>query len=313
MTPSNATQSEQTYVNVPDPRSPFDVEPVGGRIGAEVRGVALSRVTDDSTIAAIRAALARHKVLFFRNQQLDDQQHEAFAARLGRLELRKTPAGSSYLIELNSSDGYAANIWHTDQTYVRSPPDMTMLRSVVSPKAGGDTLWANTAVAYMDLPAPLKILADNLWAIHSSVFDYAQAFGQDRNETDKDEKWLQTVRPTVTEAEHPVVRVHPETGERALLLGSYLQRFVGLNGADSRHLMSIFQDHITQSENTVRWRWQAGDVVIWDNRATQHRAIADQGSQLRIMRRATLACSTPLGADGRQSKARKGQPETQPA
>jgi taurine dioxygenase len=76
--------------------------------------------------------------------------------------------------------------------------------------------------------------------------------------------------------------------------------------------MSIFQDHITQSENTVRWRWQPGDVVIWDNRATQHRAIADQGSQLRVMRRATLACSTPTGIDGRQSRARKGQPEPQP-
>jgi alpha-ketoglutarate-dependent sulfate ester dioxygenase len=305
------TQSEQAYVNLPDPQSPLEIEPVGGRIGAEVRGIALAGISDDSTIAAIRAALARHKVLFFRTQQLDDQQHEAFAARLGRLELRTTPTGSRYLIELNSSDGYAANIWHTDQTYMRSPPDMTMLRAVVSPKAGGDTLWANTAVAYMHLPAPLRILADNLWGIHTSTFDYADAFGKDRNENDKDEKWLQTVRPTVTEAEHPVVRVHPETGERTLLLGSYLQRFVGLNGADSRHLIAIFQDHITQSENTVRWRWQAGDVVIWDNRATQHRAIADQGSQLRVMRRATLACSTPLGIDGRQSRARKGEAAAQ--
>lgn len=308
MAKSDVTQAAQAYVNLPDSRSPLNVEPVGGRIGAEIRGLALSMVTDDSTIAAIRAALARHKVLFFRNQQLDDQQHEAFAARLGRLELRKTPTGSRFLIELNSSDGYAANIWHTDQTYMRSPPDMTMLRSVVSPPAGGDTLWANTAVAYMDLPAPLKILANNLWGIHSSAFDYAQAFGQDRSENDKDEKWLQTVRPTVTEAEHPVVRVHPETGERTLLLGSYLQRFVGLNGADSSHLMAVFHDHITQSENTVRWRWHAGDVVIWDNRATQHRAIADQGSQLRVMRRATLACSTPTAIDGSQSRARKGQP-----
>ena len=305
------TQAEQSYLNWPDPQSPLDVEPVGGRIGAEVRGIALARATDDSTIAAIRAALVRHKVLFFRNQQLDDQQHEAFAARLGRLELRTTPAGSRYLIELNSSDGYAANIWHTDQTYVRSPPDMTMLRAVVSCKAGGDTLWANTAVAYMELPDPLKILADNLWGIHSSTFDYAQVFGQDRDDKGKDEKWLQTVRPTVVEAEHPVVRVHPDTGERTLLVGSYLQRFVGLNGADSRHLMSILQDHITQPENTVRWRWQAGDVVIWDNRATQHRAIADQGSQLRVMRRATLAGSTPVAIDGRQSRSRKPEPEVQ--
>jgi alpha-ketoglutarate-dependent taurine dioxygenase len=258
MTKSDVTESAQSYVNTPDPQSPLDVEPVGGRIGAEVRGIALSRVADDSTVAAIRAALVRHKVLFFRNQQLDDQEHETFAARLGRPERRAAPAaGSRYLMELNSSDGYAANIWHTDQTYVRSPPDMTMLRAVVSCKAGGDTSWANTAVAYTELPDPLKLLADTLWGIHSSSFDYAQVFGQERDDKDKDEKWLQTVRPTVVEAEHPVVRVHPDTGERTLLVGSYLQRFVGLNGADSRHLMSILQDHITQPENTVRWRWQA--------------------------------------------------------
>ena len=315
MTKADAIRAEQSYVNMPDPESPLDIEPVGGRIGAEVRGIALARATDAGTIAAIRAALVRHRVLFFRNQQLDDQEHEAFAARLGRPERRAAPAasGSHYLIELNSSDGYAANIWHTDQTYVRSPPDMTMLRAVVSCKAGGDTLWANTAVAYRELPDPLKILSDSLWGIHSSSFDYAQVFGQDADDKAKDEKWLQTVRPTVVEAEHPVVRVHPDTGERTLLVGSYLQRFVGLNGADSRHLMSILQDHITQPENTVRWRWQAGDVVIWDNRATQHRAIADQGSQLRVMRRATLAGSTPVAVDGRQSRSRKPEPEAQPA
>jgi alpha-ketoglutarate-dependent taurine dioxygenase len=304
MIKSDVPESGQPYVNMPDPRSPFDVEPVGGRIGAEVRGIALSTDTDDSTTAAIRAALLRHKVVFFRDQQLDDRQHEAFAARLGR----PTPvgAGSSYLYELNSSDGYAADIWHTDQTYARSPPDVTMLRAVVSAKAGGDTLWANTAAAYLDLPGPLKILADNLWGIHNNTFDYAQVSGADKV---ADEKWQQTNRPAVIEAEHPVVRVHPETGERTLLVGFYLQRFVGLNGSDSRHLMSILQDHITRPENTVRWRWQPGDVAIWDNRSTQHRAITDYGSQLRVMKRATLAGSTPLGIDGRQSRARKPEPE----
>jgi len=304
---------EQSYVNMPDPQSPLDIEPVGGRIGAAVRDIALATDTDDNTIASIRAALVRHRVLFFRNQQLDDQQHEAFAARLGRPERRAAPApGSRYLIELNSSDGYAANIWHTDQTYMRSPPDFTVLRAVVSCKAGGDTLWANTAVAYVDLPEALKTLADNLWGIHSSGFDYAQLFGKERDDKDKSEKWLQTARPAAVEAEHPVVRVHPETGERTLLVGSYLQRFVGLIGSDSRHLMSILQDHITQPENTVRWHWQAGDVAIWDNRSTQHRAIADQGSQMRIMRRATVAGSTPAAIDGRSSRALEPEPETQP-
>jgi alpha-ketoglutarate-dependent sulfate ester dioxygenase len=180
-----------------------------------------------------------------------------------------------------------------------------MLRAIVSSKAGGDTLWANTAAAYLDLPDPLKILADSLWGIHNNIFDYARAFDKD----DGDEKWLQAHRPTVIEAEHPVVRVHTETGERTLLVGFYLQRFVGLNGSDSRHLMSVLQDHITRLENTVRWRWQAGDVAIWDNRSTQHRAITDFGGQLRVMKRATLAGSTPLGIDGRQSRVLKPEPE----
>lgn len=297
------TKSEQSYSNMPDPASTLDVEPVAGRIGAEIRGISLSKNTDDSTMAAIRAALVRHKVLFFRNQQLDDQGHEAFAARFSRPEggAASAAAGARHLTELNSSDGYAADIWHTDQTYMQSPPDMTMLRAVVSPKVGGDTLWANTVVAYQELPDPLRILADNLWGIHTNVFDYAQAFGKDKNE--RDEKWLQTQRPTVVEAEHPVVRIHPETGERNLLVGFYMKRFVGLNGSDSRHLMSVLQDRITQPENTVRWRWQAGDVAIWDNRATQHRAITDFGSQLRVMKRATLAGSIPVGIDGRRGRA----------
>jgi len=307
LTKADAAQPEQSYVNMPDPASPLEVAPVGGRIGAEIRGVALSGDMPDAMMAAIRAALVRHKVVFFRNQKLDDQQHEAFAARLARPELGSNPAiGSHHLLELNSSDGYAADIWHTDQTYAQSPPDMTMLRAVVSPTAGGDTLWANTVVAYQELPAPLKSLVDHLRGIHTNVFDYAQVFGK---ELDKgDEKWLQTQRPTLVEAEHPVVRIHPETGERNLLVGFYLQRFVGLSGSDSRHLMSVLQDHITRPENTVRWRWQVGDVVIWDNRATQHRAITDFGSQLRVMKRATVAGSVPIGIDGRPGRALKPEP-----
>ena len=296
-TKADAPQSEQSYVNMPDPASPLDVAPVGGRIGAEINGVALSGDLDDGTITAIRAALVRHKVIFFRNQQIDDQQHEAFASRLGRPEPGAKPVpGSRFLLELNSSDGYAADIWHTDQTYMESPPDMTMLRSVVSPRAGGDTLWANTAVAYQELPAPLKSLTESLRGIHTNAFDYAQIFGKELDQ--KDEKWLQTQRPTLVEAEHPVVRVHPETGERNLLVGFYLQRFAGFSGSDSRHLMSVLQDHITRPENTVRWRWKVGDVVIWDNRGTQHRAITDFGAQHRVMKRATIAGSTPRGIDG---------------
>jgi alpha-ketoglutarate-dependent taurine dioxygenase len=305
MTKLDTTNLEQSYLNMPDPNSPLDVEPVGGRIGAQIHGIALKDV-DDNTVAAIRAALLRHKVIFFRAQKLADQEHEAFAARLGRIYLRAgAPAatGSTQLFELNSFEGYAADVWHTDQTYLQVPPAGSVLRQAVSPKAGGDTVWANTAVAYTTLPDPLRTLADSLWGIHTSSFDYAEIHGKD-----KDTKWLKNVRPTAMEAEHPVVRVHPETGERTLIVGSYLKRFVGLNGSDSRHLIAIFQDHITLPENTVRWRWQVGDVAIWDNRATQHRAIDDYGSQQRVMKRATLAGSVPVGIDGRQSRALSSDP-----
>ena len=308
MVKSDTTKSEQSHANTSDPTIPLDIAPIGGRIGAEVLGIALNDI-GDGTVAAIRAALLRHKVIFFRNQQLTDQEHEAFAARLGQLYLRKgAPAGSGQLFELNSFEGYAADVWHTDQTYLQAPPAATVLRQVVSPKAGGDTVWANTALAYTNLPEPLRILADNLWGIHTNSFDYAEIHG-----TERDDTWIQSVRPIVMEAEHPLVRVHPETGERTLVVGSYLKRFVGLNGSDSRHIISILQDHITLPENTVRWRWQVGDIAIWDNRATQHRAINDYGSQHRVMKRATLAGSIPVGIDGRQSKQLKPEPEMSPA
>ena len=310
MTRPDAAPSDPLYVNTRDPESSLDVAPVGGRIGAEIRGVTLSGDMDAGTMAAIRAALVRHKVVFFRRQQLDDTGHEAFATQFARAAASGEVAPTR-LIELNSSDGYAADIWHTDQTYMRSPPDMTMLRAVVSPEAGGDTLWANTAVAYAELPEPLKVLVATLRGVHTNVFDYAQVFGKEVDESD--EKWLQTHRPALTEAEHPVVRVHPETGERTLLVGFYLQRFAGLSGSDSRHLMAVLQDHITRPENSVRWRWEPGDIAIWDNRATQHRAITDFGSQLRVMKRAIMGGSTPIGIDGRPGRALKPQPNPVPA
>ena len=311
MTKADAIEPKPSYLNMRDPESPIDVKPVTGRIGAEIRGVSLAGAIDDGTVTAIRAALARHKVVFFRDQHLDDRQHAALVARLGRpgFDAPGAVAEEARLIELNSSDGYAADIWHTDQTYVESPSDITTLRAIVIPETGGDTMWANTAAAYADLPEPLKLLADNLWGIHNNIFDYTQSSGKEKDK----EQWLKVVRPVPMEAEHPVVRVHPETGERALILGAYLQRFVGLSGSDSRHLMAVLQDHIIRPENTVRWQWHVGDVAIWDNRATQHRAIVDYGSQLRIVKRATLPGSTPVSVDGRLGRAVRNEPAAQPA
>ena len=292
------------FLNAADADGPLDVVPVAGRIGAEIRGLALGGDLDDATIAAIRAALVRHKVIFFREQhQLDDAGQEAFAERFGKPIAHPTVPvvpGSKYLLELDSKEGRAASSWHTDVTFVPAYPEASILRGIVIPQAGGDTTWANTASAYEELPEPLRLLADNLWAVHSNLYDYAAVLGDGNAEAAK--RHREVFASTVYETEHPLVHVHPESGERSLILGHFFKNFVGLNQADSQRLFSILQDHITKAENTVRWRWQPGDVAIWDNRATQHRAIADFGLQHRQLRRATIAGTVPVSIDGRRSQ-----------
>jgi len=152
----------------------------------------------------------------------------------------------------------------------------------------------------------LKILVENLKAIHTNDYDYAAVFAT--APTEQIERHRAVFASTVYETEHPVVRVHPESGERTLLLGHFVKRFVGFNQADSQRLFAILQDHITRPENTVRWHWRQGDVAIWDNRATQHRAIADFGLQKRHLRRVTVNGTTPVAIDGTLSRAVKPAP-----
>ncbi|MET3826015.1 taurine dioxygenase [Sphingomonas sp. PvP055] len=298
------------FDNVQDADGPLDIVPVGGRIGAEVRGVKLGGDLQPETVAAIRAALVRHKVIFFRDQtQLTDESHEDFAGLLGQPLAHPTvpvAEGSRYLLELNSKEGEAASQWHTDITFLPAYPEASILRALIIPPAGGDTLWANGAAAYAGLPAPLKALADQLRAVHSNAYDYAAARPEATSEAIK--RYQEVFASTVYETEHPVVHVHPETQERVLLLGSFVKSFVGLNREDSARIFSILQDHITKPENTVRWRWTPGDVAIWDNRATQHRAIADFGKQRRLLRRATIAGQVPVGVDGSTSRVLKPEP-----
>lgn len=302
----------ESYPNAKDPANTLDIRPVAGRIGAVIHGVSLSDDLDDATISAIEDAVVRHKVVFFRDQHgLTDAAHEAFAARFGDPVAHPTvpvAQGSRYLLELDSKEGYAASSWHTDVTFVDAYPKGSILRALTIPEAGGDTLWANGETAYDGLPEPLRQLANSLWAVHSNDYDYAAMLANVPASTaHADAVKQRTVfqksvfASTIYETEHPVVRVHPVSGQRSLLLGHFVKRFVGFNEADSARLFSILQDHITKPENTVRWRWQAGDVAFWDNRATQHRAIADFGFQRRTLRRATINGDVPVGIDGRTS------------
>lgn len=287
----------------------LDIHPIAGRIGAEIRGVTLSGDLDAATVEAIQAALVQHKVVFFRGQaHLDDQGQEAFAKLLGDPIAHPTVPvreGTRYLLQLDGAEGQRANSWHTDVTFVDAYPKASILRSVVAPAAGGDTVWANTASAYVDLPEPLRALADTLWAVHSNEYDYAGV--RPSVSVEKLEEYRKVFASTVYETEHPVVRVHPISGERSLLLGHFVKRIKGLSQADSAHIFAVLQSHVTRLENTVRWRWQQGDVAIWDNRSTQHYAVDDYDTQPRIVRRVTLAGEVPVGIDGQLSRTtRKG-------
>jgi len=282
----------------------IEIVPLTGAIGAEVRGVRLSGELDKGLVSKIRAALLEHKVIFFRGQHhLDDAGQEAFAARFG--ELKRHPVadaaeGSSALLEL--TEGYSASTWHTDVTFTPQPPAFAVLRGLAMPAVGGDTMWANAARAYTLLPEPLRLLAENLWAIHSLDFDFEGAFSEAYRA--KMPNYAGNTRKVFIETEHPVVHVHPETGERSLLLGSWLKRFVGLTTSESHKIFEILQAYVCQPENTVRWKWSEGDVAMWDNRATQHRAVPDYGDAVRILRRAAVEGAVPVAMDGRQSRAR---------
>jgi taurine dioxygenase len=287
----------------------LDIHPVAGRIGAEIRGVHLSGELDAATVEAIQQALVQYKVVFFREQtQLDDQRQEAFAHLLGEPVAHPTvPSreGTRYLLELDGAEGQRANSWHTDVTFVDAYPKASILRSVVAPAFGGDTLWANTATAYNELPTELRELADKLVAVHSNEYDYA-AVKPDVS-AEKLERYRKIFTSTVYETEHPVVRVHPISGEKSLLLGHFVKRIKGYSQADSAHLFGLLQSHVIRQENTVRWRWKAGDVAIWDNRSTQHYAIDDYGTQDRVVRRVTLKGEVPVGANGQRSQTIKGR------
>ncbi|MFC5180889.1 TauD/TfdA dioxygenase family protein [Actinomadura harenae] len=235
------------------------VEPLAGRIGAAVTGVRLAGGPDSGTARLLRWALLRHKVLFLRGQ--DDvaaADQTALAALFGEPSTPVAHAG-------------CAGAWHTDGSGTMRPPGVSVLHALSVPPFGGDTVWANTATAYDGLPLELREVADRLWIEHAGPDGVL---------------------------EHPLVTVHPETGERVLLLGAHARGVAGLSGAaDAGALIRLFQGQVTALENTVRWRWRPGDVVVWDNRATQHRDVRDVGDRVageRRFRLVTCGGSAPL-------------------
>lgn len=284
----------------------LDIRKLTARIGAEVRGVALGDELDDVTVVAIRKALYEHKALAFIDAELDSARQERFAGYFGALtSAHPTVAavqGAPNVLPVDSENG-RSNEWHTDVTFVLNPPAMSTLRSLVTPPYGGETLIANEATAYRDLPEPLRALADSLWAIHTNDYDYAvPAEAADEAERERRAEF----RSIRYQTAHPVVRVHPVTGERGLYIGGFAQRIIGLRGGESRDILRLLQSYVTRPENIVRWRWSPNQLVLFDNCITQHYAIDNYDDLPRRLDRVTVAGEVPVGIDGRSSYSIEG-------
>lgn len=244
-------------------------------IGVVLEGVDSTALQSATACNALEELLHRHRVVFLRGlKPMDPHPFQDFAGQFGTLGRHVKYADAADTSVVITQDGSPLNHWHTDGTYQELPPRYVVLQAHVVPQAGGDTLWANTVSAYQALPDNLRALADSLRVRHSNTWWH----------------WANP-QPTdypVVEAVHPLVQFIADTEEPALLLGEHAAYIEGLTRADSAALIELFQRHITAPENVVRWRWQPGDIAIWDGRMTQHYATADYHGSQRIMRRAWL-------------------------
>ena len=286
---------------------------LGSRIGAEIRGLDLSGDLSAETVAQIRAALNEHKALVFREANiLTDEAQVKFASHFGPLtKAHPTVAsveGEENVLPVDSENG-SANNWHTDVTFVVNPPQASTLRSIDLPAYGGETLIASSAGAYSDLPDELRNFADALWAIHTNDYDYSVPKNLEHANADERRKEFTRLK---FETAHPVVRVHPLTGERGLFIGGFAQRLriVGLSNTESKDIIRLLQAYVTRPENVVRVNWEPNQLVLFDNRISQLYAPDNYDGQPRKLNRVTIAGDIPVGVDGKQSQALKGDAST---
>jgi len=309
--PTTATTSSDTSL---------EVRPMSGHIGAEIFGVDLTSPLSTETVGEIRAALLQWKVVFFREQHLTQQQHVDFARQFGE----PTPAhptlpavfpefpeilllDNQVFAKREKADGGPASKssgapsiesrWHTDVTFLPNPPMGSILRGVVVPPYGGDTQWTNLVVAYETLSAPLQRLCDELHAVHHNELPVSR--GEISGALKKQ------FQSTNMRSVHPVVRVHPETGEKALFVNpNFTSHILELSRAEGRHLLAMLYEHLSNPAYTCRFRWQPGSIAFWDNRATCHLVPTDvPPGEHRSMQRITLQGDLPVGPDGQTSHA----------
>ncbi len=272
----------------------LEVVPVAGALGAEIRGVDLAGDLSDATVAEIRQVWLDHLVVFFRDQQLGPDEFLAFARRIGEpveYPFVRGIDGYPEIITVAKFPDETVNfggIWHSDTTYLPRPPMATMLVAREVPPVGGDTLFANLYAAYESLSPEIRDSLAGLRAVNSSALADVSKTREDRirerGAADTD----------VYEAEHPVVRTHPETGRKALYVNpAHTARFVGRTEAESAPLLEELFAHATRPEHVYRFHWDVGSVALWDNRCTWHNPMNDYHGHTRVLHRITLAGDIP--------------------
>lgn len=279
----------------------LDVRPLSGSIGAEIHGVDLRSLTDDQVVAIRTVWLAR-RVVFFRDQNLDPDSHMAFAARFGALTeghpVLPAMAEHPNIHQIDYSEqrdvmGPAPRDrgldWHTDVTFMARPPMATVLRVVTVPDAGGDTLWSDQVAAFTGLSSPMQTFLSTLSAVHDARDAFAATL-----EKEGGGHWDGEAITELVPVHHPVVRTHPETGERSLYVNAmFTSHIAELDRAESAALLGYLYQHATRPVYTVRHHWRAGDVAFWDNRSTQHAVVGDFGTKDRVIQRVTLRGDEP--------------------
>ncbi|MCX5001411.1 TauD/TfdA family dioxygenase [Streptomyces sp. NBC_00638] len=285
-------------------RGSIRVEPLTGSIGAELSGVNLGDASrDDDLFDEIRALLLQYKVLFLRDQDITRAEHVAFAERFGALEDHPV-AGSDpdhpglvrIYKDLDSPAESYEGALHTDATWRESPPMGAVLRCIEGPPVGGDTIWVNMAEAYRRLPEDIRTKIRGLRARHSIEATFGAAMPQEKRHA---------LKARFPDAEHPVVRVHPETGEEILFVNAFTTHFVNYHtpenvrfGQDFAPGASLLLNYLIGQaaipEYQVRWRWTPNSVAIWDNRSTQHYAVQDYWPAVRRMERAGIVGDRPF-------------------
>ncbi len=284
--------------------SSLQVKPLTCSIGAEVGRVHLGEASrSPEMMAEIRALLLRYKVLFFREQDISRAEHVAFASHFGQLEshpMLGSDPDHPGLVRIYKSpeqpnDRYE-NCWHTDATWREKPPFGCVLHCVECPPVGGDTMWANMAQAYACLPEHIKTQIAPLRARHGIEFSFGAALPIEER---------LALKAKYPDAEHPVVRTHPETGEKVLFVNSFTTHFTNFHTpANIRYghdhnpgaglLLNYLVSQASIPEYQVRWRWQKNDIAMWDNRCTQHYAVMDYPPCHRKMERAGIMGDTPF-------------------